>query len=281
MNSILLCSPQHFNIKDTKNPYMNAENLPDVHLAQQQWDALYQLYKTLEHQKHLKEVCVLNPIEGLEDMVFCANQTFPFLDKEGNKHVIISNMKHISRQREVPYFEQFFREKGYQIHTLPLEYRFEGMGDLILHNHTLFGGYGYRTNKNVYTYIEKVTQRHVVLLELKNPYFYHLDTCFLPLYDNTLLLVKEAFTNKDIEKLKLYFTELIFIPEQEAKLYFSLNAHVFTSPITQKHFAILQKGDTLTKSILKQKNYAVFEIDTSEFMKSGGSIFCMKMAYKQ
>ncbi len=279
MNNILLCPPDYFTVIDTKNPYMNREQSTNLDLAKKQWNTLLEIYQNLKKQGHISEVHILTPVQGLEDMVFCANQVFPFQDKNNNRHVILSNMKYPSRQREVPYFEQFFREKDYQVHTLPKEYCFEGMGDLILHNHTLFGGYGYRTDKNVYAYIQKITQMPVVPLELKNPYFYHLDTCFLPLHDHTLLIVQEAFTSQDIEKLKSHFYDIFFVPEEEAKQYFSLNAHVFTSPLTQKYFAILQKGDTLTKSILQQKNYTIFEVDTSEFMKSGGSVFCMKMAY--
>lgn len=260
---------------------MNAQQHIDLNLAKKQWNDLLKVYQTLQQQGHLAEINLLTPVQGLEDMVFCANQVFPIKNQSGLKQAVISNMKHLSRQREVSFFEQFFRKKGYQIHSLPKAYTFEGMGDMILHNNILFGGYGYRTDKQAYTYIEKMLNLPLLPLKLTNPYFYHLDTCFLPLYDNTLLVVREAFTSQDIQKLKNHFSDIVFIPEQEAREYFSLNAHVFTSPLTQRHVAVLQTGDTLTKSVLKEKNYIIFEVDTSEFMKSGGSVFCMKMGYWQ
>ena len=40
-----------------------------------------------------------------------------------------------------------------------------------------------------------------------------------------------------------------------------------------------KKGSTITVDVLKKEGYDVVEIDTSEFMKSGGSVFCMKMMY--
>ena len=43
--------------------------------------------------------------------------------------------------------------------------------------------------------------------------------------------------------------------------------------------AILQHGSTVTVDVLDKEGYNVIEIDTSEFMKSGGSVFCMKMMY--
>ena len=68
-----------------------------------------------------------------------------------------------------------------------------------------------------------------------------------------------------------------YIPEYEAEKYFSLNAHAFDAHGTKT--AILQKGSAITVDVLKQEGYNVVEIETGEFMKSGGSVFCMKMMY--
>lgn len=77
MNSVLLCPPDYFSVIDSKNPYMNANQSIDFILAQKQWKDLCSIYQTLQQEGHLKEVSVLTPVSGLEDMVFCANQVFP------------------------------------------------------------------------------------------------------------------------------------------------------------------------------------------------------------
>jgi N-dimethylarginine dimethylaminohydrolase len=39
---------------------------------------------------------------------------------------------------------------------------------------------------------------------------------------------------------------------------------------------LIQKGSADTVDALKQRGLDVFEVETSEFMKSGGSVFCLK-----
>ncbi|MFN3940306.1 MAG: hypothetical protein ACK4IY_06945 [Chitinophagales bacterium] len=44
-----------------------------------------------------------------------------------------------------------------------------------------------------------------------------------------------------------------------------------------KSAAIIQRGNPVTLNLLQQCAAHVVEVDTSEFIKSGGSVFCMKM----
>ena len=68
------------------------------------------------------------------------------------------------------------------------------------------------------------------------------------------------------------FENLIEVPLEEAKEGFVTNGH---SP-NGTHF-IVHKGNDVTVSKLKEIGIEVMEIDTGEFLKSGGSVFCMKM----
>jgi len=40
---------------------------------------------------------------------------------------------------------------------------------------------------------------------------------------------------------------------------------------------VIQQGSERINRKLRALGYEVLEVDTSEFMKSGGSVFCMKM----
>ena len=71
---------------------------------------------------------------------------------------------------------------------------------------------------------------------------------------------------------KAMFKNLIEVPLVEAKQGFVTNGH---SP-NGKHF-IVHKGNERTVSELKANGITVIEVDTSQFLKSGGSVFCMKM----
>lgn len=277
---VLMCSPDYFDIVDVKNVHMQGHiGNTDKAQVNAQWQSLKDAYDALLTNKVLDEVSVIPGAKDCEDMVFCANQTLPWKMEDGSEVVVMSRMRHESRQREVPYFEEFFKNKGFK----PLHFNnvkmFEGMGDVIPHpgKRLLYGGYGHRTTAEAYDELATMLQTPVVALELINPKFYHLDTCFVPLSKDSVMLCKEAFTEDGLAMIRQLFTKVYYIPEYEAEKYFSLNAHAFDAHGTKT--AILQKGSAITVDVLKQEGYNVVEIETGEFMKSGGSVFCMKMMY--
>lgn len=188
-------------------------------------------------------------------------------------------MKHPNRQKEVAYYEQFFENKEYEILHLPKDLLFEGMGDLlkIPGQYRCLCGYGFRTAFQAVNHLEILTDYEIIPLELIHPNFYHLDTCIALIDSNTILYTPTAFSKESIEKLKRLFTNCLEVPEHEASHGFALNMHVIAND--QKKSVIMQEGNTQTESILKQLNVDVIAIDTSEFIKSGGSVFCLKMMY--
>ncbi len=250
-------------------------------LAIRQWEQLRDHYRHLMQTGFLEEVEVIPGIKGLEDMVFCANQCLPWITHNGRKKLVMSNMNHKSRQREVGYFKQFFQDKGYEILYLPPDLTFEGMGDAIPHpeKNLLWGGYGFRTSLNAYTYIAKELEVAVIPLKLVHSSFYHLDTCFLPIDPETVLLTEEAFDPQSLKAIAAIFQEVIAIPAAEAGTYFSLNAHCIPGLNEQNRVCIIQENSRHTIEILQKHGYRIITTDTGEFMKSGGSVFCMKMMY--
>lgn len=276
--NVLLCTPDYFEIIDIKNAYMTGnEGSTDRSQAIKQWNDLKDIYTHLAFKNVINEVLTIPGVSGLEDMVFCANQTFPWISSNGKKQVVLSKMKHASRKKEVPYFEIFFKDLGYEILNLSRTDLFEGMGDTIAHpfKKLLYGGYGHRSKANAHEELSEILEVPIVLLELLHPKFYHLDTCFLPLNEDHVMLCKEAFTNEGIANISHLFKHLHFISEEEADRTFCLNAHI---PYHKsQHHAIVQKGSAVSISILKELGFTVHETETSEYMKSGGSVFCMKM----
>lgn len=282
---VLMCTPAYFEVLDVKNVHMQEFVGQTNHKkSQMQWENLKNIYKELINRKLLDEFHEIHGAEGLEDMVFAANQSFPWLMPNGEKVVMMSNMKFVSRQKEVPYFEKFFTDQGYRIMHLNTKDYFEGMGDAIPHpgKRLIYGGYGHRTEKTVFNEIAERLQVPVLMLELINARFYHLDTCFVPLDAETVALCPEAFSLESLQAIGRLFKKVIRIPAYEAEKHFSLNAHAFipdSQDTHQQRVAILQYGSINTLDVLHQNHFEVHEIDTSEYMKSGGSVFCMKMMF--
>ncbi len=277
---ILMVSPEFFDIIDVKNVHMTGHlGRTDRKKAFAQWYSLKDIYESLVKEGILDEVFVINGTEGCEDMVFAANQSFPWISTTGNKQVVLSKMRHLSRQREVPAFRDFYTSRKYELLELQQARLFEGMGDAIPlpGRRLLFGGFGHRSDLNALEELSSTLNTPVIALELINDKFYHLDTCFIPLDTNTVLLYPGAFRPDDLAGLGKLFKNVIEIPLEEAEKGFSLNAHCINSP--NGRAAIIHAGNPYTCKVLEENGFKVYTTDTSEYIKSGGSVFCMKMMW--
>jgi N-dimethylarginine dimethylaminohydrolase len=272
-NAILMCPPTYFEVKDEKNPFMSANiGSTDVQRALEQWLQLKVAFENLGYPVH-----VVPAEPDIEDMVFAANQVLPALDAEEKPFVLLSEMVHPSRRREVPFFAKWFEELGYQIRQLsddPNPPRYEGQGDTIWHpgRRLLWAGYGSRTEKAAHQLICKLLQVPVVSLQLVNPLFYHLDTAFCVLDENTVLYNPAAFNADGNALIKHYFSNPIEVSETDA-CNFACNAVVLGKNV------VIQKGSTEACEQLRAHGFTPIEVDTSEFMKSGGSVFCLKVMF--
>ncbi len=268
--TMLMCRPENFDVVDVKNPHMegNIGNV-DKGKAVSQWDAVREAFLQSEAQVELIE-----PVPDCEDMVFCANQTFVGLDADGKKLCVLSQMKHASRQREVAAFGKWFGERGYRVENLPGQIGFEGSGDAIWHpgRALVWGGSGFRTESEVYPHISSFFGVPVIRLPLKSDRFYHLDTCFCAIDEETVLINPRSLTEEGVAMIRAVFKNVIECDEQEANEGMACNA----TAIGAKHVSI-QKGNDKTVAALQKLGYKVIEVDTSEYLKSGGSVFCMKM----
>lgn len=267
-----MTTPDHFAVEYVINPHM-AGNIGEVDRARAraQWEALKAAYERLG-----LEVTVIEGAPGLPDMVFCANQSLPYLTPGGERGAVMSRMHAAQRKPEVPTYERFFEAEGYEVHALDpdLPGDFEGMGDALWHpeRYLLWGGYGYRTDREVYTRLSDSLGFPVLPLALTDPDFYHLDTCLAPLDAETALIFPAAFDAEGLDALQAHFPRLIEAPEDEARGLFACNAHC-----PDGRHVLIQRGCTVTNARLAEAGFEVVELDTDEFLKSGGSVFCMKL----
>lgn len=270
-SEILMCSPEHFEVKDVKNAFMAGnEGQVDHARALAEWEALKATFERLGHTVH-----VIPGAAGCEDMVFSANQVLPGEDEAGRLFVVLSQMRHESRRREVPLFERWFAERGYGILRLDdPTLLFEGQGDAIWHpgRRLLWGGYGHRTSLATYRELATKIGAPVIALELPSPDFYHLDTCFCALDEESVLIYRDALTEEGVGLVRKYFSQVIETPKEEAYGAFACNATALPGKKV-----VIQRGATETRRRLEAAGFAVHEVETGEFIKSGGSVFCMKI----
>jgi N-dimethylarginine dimethylaminohydrolase len=270
--NVLMVTPEYFSVDYVINPHMEGNiGKVDKIKARWEWEVIRDKFRHLGITVH-----ELPGQPGFPDMVFSANQSLPLLDSKGRKHALMSLMHSEQRREEVPYFEQWYRRHGYEVHYLDSGRipDFEGMGDAIWHfkKCLLWGGYGYRSSPEAYKYISETFDVPVVALELMHPSFYHLDTCFCVLNANTVMIYPGAFSEEGLGLIRSAFTHVIEAPEDEALKRFACNA---VCPDGRN--VIIQKGCTEVNKALKKLGFAFHEVDTTEYIKSGGSVFCMKL----
>ncbi len=271
---VLMTTPDHFRVAYVINPHMEGNlGTVDRDRARAQWGALKAEYERLG-----LSVAVVDGAAGQPDMVFCANQTLPALDADGQKVAVMSRMHAPERKDEVEAYADFFATDGYRVEPLDADLpgTFEGMGDALWHpgRRLLWGGYGFRTDRQVYDRLAAFLGTAVLPLALHDPEFYHLDTCLCPLDERTALVYPGAFTPEDMATIRAHFERVIEAPEDEARTLFACNAH---SPDGET--VIIQRGCTVTNERLREAGYSVVEVDTDEYLKSGGSVFCMKLMF--
>ena len=269
---VVLTTPTHFDVEYVINPHMS-ENVGAVNkeVAWQQWKAVRATYTALD-----RDPIVVNGQPGLPDMVFCANQTLPFYNPDADtKGVVLSRMHSEHREGEVPYYDRFFDDRGHRMHSLPddLDADFEGMGDALWHpeRRLLWGGYGYRTSPEAYEALSDLLDVPVVLLRLTDPDYYHLDTCLCPLDAEHALVAPDAFDDTGRALIESFFDTPIEVPDHEARHQLACNGHC-----PDGEHVLIQEGCEQTNERLRAHDFVPVELDTSEFLKAGGSVFCMK-----
>ncbi|MBT3585793.1 MAG: amidinotransferase [Halobacteriovoraceae bacterium] len=272
IRGILMVTPEYYDVTYAINPHMKNSDgslkKVDKMKATREWGELTKAF--LEIGIPIK---IINGVKNLPDMVFAANQTFPLLDGS----FVLSNMSNPERAEEIEYFKNFLHGEGLRYHELNFgKYSFEGMGDAIWHpkKRLVWGGHGFRTDLEAYDILEDHFNLDIIPLKLKREEFYHLDTCLVPIDSATALFVESAFDKESLVKLQHGFENLIPIPEDEALKNFAGNAFC-----PDGHHVVMQSGSKKTMKLLGQLGLEVLEVETSEFIKGGGSVFCLKGMY--
>jgi N-dimethylarginine dimethylaminohydrolase len=243
----------------------------DLRKAQQQWEGLRQAL-----QDAGVKVEIIDPVEDLDDMVFAANQMFVGHHHQLGNFIVPSHMRYASRHREVKFFVDWFRQRGYKIIDLDFDGEYiEGHGDLLWHpDHSrIWAAYSFRSTRGG---VEKFAAAMrelgfpVIPLQLVDDHCYHLDTCLCPLNDQAALIYPGAFSSESLQTLRAGWKRIHELTRDEARQFMGngivVNGRFIAPRLTQS-----------VHQILAQEGLSAVVVDTSEFEKSGGSVFCMKV----
>ena len=257
-DTIYVSSPEYYSIEYKINHWMNSNQKIDKPKAINQWNKFVKVL-------NLAGANVIALSAGIHpDTVFIADAGIII-----NNDFLLSNFKHPERHVERNHWISIAESMGYNIIQLPAEMIMEGTGDCLIGNKYAFLGIGNRSNGINNNFIEQHLQRKVIPLQIDKSDFFHLDTCMAYIADSLAIIYHDAISpesRKDIEKI----AKVLYIDEDEA---YNFAANM----IEVNHNIIIQQGNIKIIKKLSSLGFNILEVDTSEFIKSGGSCKCLSL----
>lgn len=257
---ILMCEPTAYSLQYEINPWMKLGNSPDTSLAAIQWRKLYESIT----EKGCAEVELVPQADGCPDMVFTANAG---LTRGGV--ALLARFRHPERRVEEPHFRAWFESHGYHVVEPPEDCRFEGEGDALFAGDALVAGYLKRSDICSHSWMAEILGMEVLSVELVDDRWYHLDTCFFPVSERTVVYYPGAFDRYGCTVIEQNF-DAIHVSEEEA-LRFACNA------LSLGRFVILPQGCPLLSRELEARGFQVAAVAMSEFLKAGGAAKCLSL----
>lgn len=257
--SVLMCRPEYYRIDYEINPWMRRANAVDGPVADRQWDSLVTLLRGSG-----VDVLLVPQAANVPDMVFTANAGVVL-----GRRFIPSNFRFPERQPEAGLFVEWFEDHGFQVETVHEPHYWEGEGDVLDAGDAVFAGFRFRTHAGALDHLDEILGKPVHRLELTNPRFYHLDTCFFPLGGGRIVYYPGAFTAQGLALIETSFRDTFAVPEVEA------NRFACNAVVAGRSHVILNSGCPATEAALQQWGFTPLATPMDEFIKAGGSVKCL------
>jgi ornithine aminotransferase len=271
---LMMSSPDQFEVAYAINPWMDPQqwSVSATRLkqdARRGWARLRATYEQLGAR-----VSVQPAVPGLPDMVFTANAGL-VLDRK----VLLARFLFPQRQGEEAHDRAFFERllaQGLvdQIIDPPAGLIFEGAGDAIWDTTRalVWTGHGQRSSREMHRVIESLYGVTAVPLELVDPRFYHLDTCFCALSGGEVLWYPAAFSTDAAAAVRSIVGSgnLIEATDDDA-LHLGVNSVCLGRDVVMCHVS------APVRSALEARGYTVHVVPLDSFNRSGGAAYCLTL----
>ena len=260
--TVLMCRPDFFAVTYRINPWMDPRQPTSSSLAVEQWESLADAYRALGYDVHL-----IDPIEGLNDMVYAANGGFTL-----DGHAYGARFTYEQRVPEGPAYMRWLAEHGFEVHEP--QHINEGEGDLLLSNGTILAGHGFRTTLESHEEVRRIFDREVVSLRLVDPAFYHLDTAVAILDETNIAYLPKAFDHASRAELQRRYPDAVIVDDQDASV---LGLNSFGDGATM----VIAERATGFERQLAERGYRTVGLDLSELLLGGGGIKCCTLELRR
>lgn len=283
--SFLLNFPFSFSTRFANNAWMDdlppEQRRPDFKRASLQFLELYRCISA----EALVYLLPSAPAAQLQDLVYTANLGVVLEHLPERDTVVISNFSSPPRRGETAVGTKFFEEMGYRVHLPPT--KFEGEAELKhLYDGLYAGGYGIRSERETYDWMQERFDMRVIPLRLTDPYLYHLDCMVFPITREDTLVCTGLLEDPEIAALEKV-TNIIEVSVDDCysgicnsvrmpkTVLNASNLHDLKAGTEDYRYEV-QKNRRL-EDIASNLALEVCYINLGEFQKSGALLSCMVM----
>jgi ornithine aminotransferase len=271
---LMMCAPGFFEVSYRINPWMEPErwHLSAPRLAADARSGWARLKATYERLGAVVEVQA--PARGLPDMVFTANAAM-VLDRK----VLLARFACAERRGEERHNLAFFealRARGAvdEVAAPPPGLIFEGAGDAQWDavRRLVWVGYGQRSSREMQYVISETYAVPTVALELVDPRFYHLDTCFCPLAGGEVIYYPPAFSPAALAQLHELVDRDLLIDAGHDDAH-----HLAVNSVCLGRDVVLCHASNSLRARLSERGYRPHVVPLDSFNRSGGAAFCLTL----
>jgi N-dimethylarginine dimethylaminohydrolase len=274
MPHLLMSPPDYFEVSYSINPWMDPAqwSLDSRRLwqdAHDGWLALKSKYEELG-----AKVTVKPAAKGWPDLVFTANCAVVLDGK-----AVMARYLRPERTGEEPHGLRMFESllaKGAidTIHHTPEGVYFEGAGDAIHdpERQLIWTGWGQRSSFEAAGTLARVFGLRTAPLELIDPRFYHLDTCFCLLSGGEVVYHPPAFNEEGRAQIQSLVLpgKLIAAPLEDAE-------HLGVNSVCIGRDVVMCWCTTALRAELEGRGYRVHVVPLGSFNRSGGAAYCLTL----
>jgi N-dimethylarginine dimethylaminohydrolase len=281
--AFLLNFPFSYATEVANNPWMDDlkgdQRRPDHVRAAVQFLSVYQTISA----EALVFVLPTPPSPHLQDLIYTANLGIVLEHLPDKNTVVMSNFTSLPRRGETAVGARFFKDMGYRVHVSPT--KFEGEAELKhLYGDVYVGGYGIRSEKETYEWMEQDFGMRIIKLREVEQYLYHLDCSVFPITKENTVVCTELFTKKELAELEKY-TNVIPVSLDEAFSGICNSVRMPNQVLNASHIHELKAGtedyryeiqkNRMLEDIAANLALEVSFLNLSEFHKSGALLSCM------
>src|SRR5690606_29693527 len=196
-----------------------------------------------------------------------------------------ANFNSAPRVGETELGRRFFNAMGYEVRVPP--FKFEGEAELKhLHDNVYVGGFGLRSERAVYSWMERNFDMEVIVLEERDPRLYHLDGSVFPLDRENAIVCTEAFSREELAALARH-TNIIDVSLDQASFGICNSVRLGNTIMNSSHIHELRRGtedyqleldkNRRLEDIAINLGFEVSFFNLSEYHKAGALLSCMLM----